>query len=158
MIFLYVPNNVHVWRRPARRPKLVTLKLLNVSCMMGYWINIYIKTNNGTCPFACLTKNLDILTVYLVKQHLFHLSESNQLQILRGLLTWHCHLKWHLFQLGMADNQRCGRCKQVIKMALHVPCDCKALATWTSILWNQVILRTSLSAEWSNSSRVQGCF
>jgi len=51
----------------------------------------------------------------LVKQHPFHLSESNQLQILTGLLTGHCHIKWHLFQLGMADNQRCGRLNRWLK-------------------------------------------
>lgn len=67
--------------------------------------------------------------ICLVKQHPFHLRESNQLRILLGLLTGHCHLKWHLFQPGMVDNQRCGRGKQVIKMALHVPCDCKAWPT-----------------------------
>jgi len=159
MIFSYVLNNARVWRWPGHRSKLVTLKLPNVLCMMVYWTNICIKTNNGTCPFACLTKKpWHINTTCLVKQHLFHLSESNQLQTLIGLLTGHCHLKWHLFQLGMADNQSCGRRKQAIKMALHVPCDCKALATWASILQNQVTLRTSLSAGWSNSFRAQGCW
>jgi hypothetical protein len=159
MIFSYVLHNAHVWRWPGRRPKLVTLKLLNVLCMTVYWMSIYIKTNNGTCPFVCFNKKpWRINITCLVKQQLFHLSESNQLQILIGLLTQHCHLKWHLFHLGMVDSQRGGKRKQVIKMALHVPCDCKALATWASILWNQVTLRTSLSAGWSNSSRVQGCW
>jgi hypothetical protein len=26
-------------------------------------------------------------------------------------LTGHCHLKWHLFKLGLADNPTCGRWK-----------------------------------------------
>jgi hypothetical protein len=29
-----------------------------------------------------------------------------------GLLTGHCHLKGHLFKLGLTDNPTCERCLQ----------------------------------------------
>jgi hypothetical protein len=48
--------------------------------------------------------------------------------IMMGLVRGHCHLKEHLFKLGMADNPSCGRCKQATETASHVLCDCEALA------------------------------
>jgi hypothetical protein len=53
----------------------------------------------------------------------------NQLRIMTGLLTGHCHLKGHLFQLGLVDSSECNRCKQTSETASHVLCDCEALAT-----------------------------
>jgi hypothetical protein len=52
----------------------------------------------------------------------------NQLRILTGLLTGHCHLKVHLFKLGLVNSPECDRCKQASETASHVLCDCKALA------------------------------
>ena len=51
----------------------------------------------------------------------------NQLQILTGLLTVHCHLNRHLCKLGLVDNPVCGRCKQAFERALHVVCHREAL-------------------------------
>jgi hypothetical protein len=45
-----------------------------------------------------------------------------------GLLTGHCHLKGHLFKLGLVDSPGCERCRQASETASHVHCDCKALA------------------------------
>jgi hypothetical protein len=59
---------------------------------------------------------------------LFNLSR-NQLRIMTGLLTGHCHLKGHLFKLGLLNSPDCNRCKQASEMASHVLCDCEALAT-----------------------------
>ena len=42
------------------------------------------------------------------------------------LLTGHCHLKGHLFKLGL--NPKYDRCKQAFETASHVLCDCEALA------------------------------
>jgi hypothetical protein len=52
----------------------------------------------------------------------------NQLTILTGLFTGHCHLNGHLFKFGLVDSPACERCKQASETASHVPCDCKALA------------------------------
>jgi hypothetical protein len=46
-----------------------------------------------------------------------------------GLLTGHCHLKGHLFNLELVNNPKCDRCKQASDTASHVFCDCEALAT-----------------------------
>jgi hypothetical protein len=52
----------------------------------------------------------------------------NQLRM-TGLLTGHCHLKGHLFKLGLVNSPKCNRCKQASETASHVLCDCEALAT-----------------------------
>jgi hypothetical protein len=44
----------------------------------------------------------------------------NQLRILTGLFTGHCHLKGHLFKLGLVDSPECDRCKQASETASHV--------------------------------------
>jgi hypothetical protein len=46
-----------------------------------------------------------------------------------GLLTGHCHLKGHLCKLGLVNGPNCNRCTQASETALHVLCDCEALAT-----------------------------
>ena len=53
----------------------------------------------------------------------------NQLRIFTGLLTGHCHLKGHLFKLGLVNSHKCDTCKQASEMASHILHDCEALAT-----------------------------
>jgi uncharacterized metal-binding protein len=53
---------------------------------------------------------------------------GNQLPIMIGLLTGHCHLKEHLCKLGLVKSPGCERCKQASEMASHVLCDCEAPA------------------------------
>jgi hypothetical protein len=53
----------------------------------------------------------------------------NKLRIMTGLLTGHCHLKGHLFKLGLVNSPKCDRCKQASVIASHVLCDFGALAT-----------------------------
>jgi hypothetical protein len=53
----------------------------------------------------------------------------NQLQIMTGLLTEHCHIKGHPFKLELVTSSECDRYKQVPGTASHVLCDSKALAT-----------------------------
>jgi hypothetical protein len=55
-----------------------------------------------------------------------------QLRIMTGLLTGHCHLKGHLFKIGLVYSPKCDRCKQASEMASHVLCDCKEFATLRS--------------------------
>jgi hypothetical protein len=50
----------------------------------------------------------------------------DQLRWVVGLLTGHCHLKGHLFQLGLTDNPICERCLED-KSATHILCDCEAI-------------------------------
>jgi hypothetical protein len=52
----------------------------------------------------------------------------NQLRIMTGLLTGHCHLKGHLFKLGLVNSPECNRCNQASETASHVLCDCEASA------------------------------
>jgi hypothetical protein len=43
---------------------------------------------------------------------------TNQLRLMTGLITEHCHLKGHLFKLGLVKSPVCDRCKQDIRKAL----------------------------------------
>jgi hypothetical protein len=45
-----------------------------------------------------------------------------------GLLTGHCHLKGHLFKLGLTDDPTCERCLEEDESATHILCDCEARA------------------------------
>jgi hypothetical protein len=45
-----------------------------------------------------------------------------------GLLTGHCHLKGHLFKLGLTDDPTCERCLEEDEAATHILCDCEAIA------------------------------
>jgi hypothetical protein len=45
-----------------------------------------------------------------------------------GLLTEHCHLKGHLFKLGLTDHPICERCLEVDESSIHILCDCEAVA------------------------------
>jgi hypothetical protein len=51
-----------------------------------------------------------------------------QLRWVVGLLTGHCHLKGHLFKLGLTDGPTCERCLQEDESATHILCDCGAIA------------------------------
>jgi hypothetical protein len=53
---------------------------------------------------------------------------SDQLRWVVGLLTGHCHLKGHLFKLGLTDDPTCERCLQEDESATHILCDCEAIA------------------------------
>jgi hypothetical protein len=43
--------------------------------------------------------------------------------------TGHCHIKGHLFKLGLVNSPECNRCKQASETASHVLCDGEALVT-----------------------------
>jgi hypothetical protein len=45
-----------------------------------------------------------------------------------GLLTGHCHLKGHLFKLGLTDDPICERCLEEDESATHILCDYEAVA------------------------------
>jgi hypothetical protein len=52
----------------------------------------------------------------------------DQLRRVVGLLTGHCHLKGHLFKLGLTVDPTCERCLQEDESATHILCDCEAIA------------------------------
>jgi hypothetical protein len=45
-----------------------------------------------------------------------------------GLLTGHCHLKGQLFKFGLTDDLICERCLEEDESAIHILCDCEAVA------------------------------
>jgi hypothetical protein len=45
-----------------------------------------------------------------------------------GLLTGHCHLKGHLFKMGLTDDPTCESCLEEDESATHILCDCEAIA------------------------------
>jgi len=46
-------------------------------------------------------------------------NSRNQLRIMTGLLTGHCHLNRHLNKVGLVNSPECGRCKQASETAAH---------------------------------------
>jgi hypothetical protein len=45
-----------------------------------------------------------------------------------GLFTGHCHLKGHLFKLGLTNSPNCERCLEKEESATHILHDCEATA------------------------------
>jgi hypothetical protein len=45
-----------------------------------------------------------------------------------GLLTGHCHLKGHLFEMGLTNSPTCERCLEKDESATHILWHCEALA------------------------------
>jgi hypothetical protein len=52
----------------------------------------------------------------------------NQLRWVTGLLTGHCHLKGHLFKMGLTESPTCEWCLEKDESATHILCDCEAIA------------------------------
>jgi hypothetical protein len=66
-----------------------------------------------------------------------------------GLFTGHCHLKGHLFKMGLTESPTCERCLEKDESATHILRDCEAIAylrfvTWAITLWNQATTKTPL--------------
>jgi hypothetical protein len=60
-----------------------------------------------------------------------------------GLLTGHCHLKGHLFKLGLINDTICERCQEEIESATHILCDCEAVAQIRFYHLGQVFMEPS---------------
>jgi hypothetical protein len=52
----------------------------------------------------------------------------NQSRWVTVLLTGHCHLKGHLFKMGLTESPTCERCLEKDESATHILCDCEAIA------------------------------
>jgi hypothetical protein len=64
-----------------------------------------------------------------------------------GLLAGHCHLRRRLFKLGLTDNPTCESCLEEDESAIHIVCDCEAIAYLRfrhlgQFLWNQITTLT----------------
>jgi hypothetical protein len=53
---------------------------------------------------------------------------KDQLRWVVGLPTGHCHLKGHLFKMGLTDDPSCEWCLEEVESATHISCDCEAVA------------------------------
>jgi hypothetical protein len=53
---------------------------------------------------------------------------KDQLRWVVGLLTGQCHLKGHLFKLGLTNDPICERSQEEDESATHILCDCEAVA------------------------------
>jgi hypothetical protein len=51
----------------------------------------------------------------------------NQSSWVVGLPTGHCHLKGHLFEMGLTDNPICKRCLQKDESATYILYKCEAI-------------------------------
>jgi hypothetical protein len=54
--------------------------------------------------------------------------DRNQLRWVVGLLTGHCHLKGHLFKLGLSNCPTWKRCREEDETVTNALCECAALA------------------------------
>jgi hypothetical protein len=72
----------------------------------------------------------------------------NKLRRVVGLFTGHCHLKGHLFKLGLTNDPTCERCLEKDESVIHILCDFEATAYLRfhhlgQFLWNQVAIMMS---------------
>jgi hypothetical protein len=44
-----------------------------------------------------------------------------------GLFSGHCHLKGHLFKLGLTEDPTCDRCLEEDESATHILFDCEPI-------------------------------
>jgi hypothetical protein len=51
-----------------------------------------------------------------------------QLRWVIGLFTGHCQLKGHLSKLELTNDPTCERCLEEVESAIHILCDCEAIA------------------------------
>jgi hypothetical protein len=51
----------------------------------------------------------------------------DQLRWIVDLFIGHCHLKGHLFKLGLTDDPICESCLEEDESATHVLCDCELI-------------------------------
>jgi hypothetical protein len=63
-------------------------------------------------PTVYLDDTVELKVYNILKEFGNDWLSPNQLRILMGLLTGHCHISGHPFKLGLVDHHRCDRCKQ----------------------------------------------
>jgi hypothetical protein len=66
-----------------------------------------------------------------------------------GRTIGHCHLKGHIFKMGLADCPICERCLERDESATHILHECEVIAyydsvTWATVSWNQTTIMMPL--------------
>jgi hypothetical protein len=74
-----------------------------------------LKQAKGLIPGPSAKRTKDLLKL-----------NRDQLRWVVGLFN--CHLKGHIFKLGLADNPTCERCLEKDESATHILCDCEVIA------------------------------
>jgi hypothetical protein len=104
--------------KPKESPNPVPTVFLHcfcfIVCILGYRTKLW----------GYVWKFLHRINTYLGQNR-------NQLRWVAGLFTGHCHLKGHLFKLGLTDNPICERCQEKMTQS-HIH------AMW---LWGHSLLK-----------------
>jgi hypothetical protein len=78
---------------------------------------IGLKRAKGFIPGPSARRTKDLLKL-----------NRDKLRCLIELFTGHCHLKGHIFKVGLTDDSTCERCLEEVESATLILCDCKAIA------------------------------
>jgi hypothetical protein len=78
---------------------------------------IGLKQAKGIIPGPSAKRTKDLLKL-----------NRDQLGWMVVLFTGHCHLKRHLFKLGLTDETTCEKCLEGVELATYILCDCEAIA------------------------------
>jgi hypothetical protein len=76
-----------------------------------------LKQAKGPIPRPSARKVKDLLKL-----------NRDRLRWMVGLFTGHCHLKGHLFKLGLTYDPTCKRYLEEDESTTHILCDCEAVA------------------------------
>jgi hypothetical protein len=112
------------------------------SCCRGLWFDSLHETGYSdwgissfslSPPGKYWNSTLKQTTVFVIQSspircYIIDAVGKDQLRWVVGLLTGHCHLKEHLWKLGLTDDPTCERCLQEDESATHILCDCEAIA------------------------------
>jgi hypothetical protein len=80
-------------------------------------------------PTVYLDGTVELKVYNILKEFGNDWLSPNQLRILMGLLTGHCHISGHPFKLGLLDHHSCDRCKYAIETTSHSLHNCETFAT-----------------------------
>jgi hypothetical protein len=80
------------------------------------------------CPYCWMQAKGLIFGPYAKRTKDLLKLNGDQLRWVVGLLNGHCHLKGHLFKMGLTDDPTCERWLEEDESATHILCDCEAIA------------------------------
>jgi hypothetical protein len=111
-------KDLHLWLRMKPLGLIISF-LIFQSSVLKYFQYIFFPQNRlkqakGFISGPSARRTKDLLKL-----------NTDQLRWVVGLLTGHCHLKGHLFKLGLTDDPTYERCLQEDESATHILCDCR---------------------------------